>query len=97
MVEYLVEKHGIDALKQILADLGDGIPINDALTRNTGSIDKLDVEFAEYAHKDCGVVCSGGQSGPKMSLPEKPSFEELSDVGRTGIQTTFGVLLRWLA
>ena len=37
VVEYLVEKHGIETLKKILDDLGKGITINDALARHTGS------------------------------------------------------------
>jgi tetratricopeptide (TPR) repeat protein len=49
VVEYLVEKHGIDVLKRILVDLGVGISINDALLRYTGSLAALDQEFAEFA------------------------------------------------
>jgi tetratricopeptide (TPR) repeat protein len=48
-VEYLVEKHGIDMLKRVLVDLGVGMPINESLARYTGSLDKLDADFAEYA------------------------------------------------
>ncbi len=49
VVEYLVERYGMDTLQRILVDLGVGISINDALQRYTGSIEALDSEFAEYA------------------------------------------------
>ncbi len=51
VVEYLVEKYGLDTLKRILVDLGVGMPINDSLARYTGSLEALDKEFAEYARK----------------------------------------------
>ena len=34
VIEFLIEKHGLDAVKQILSDLGDGLIINDAMARN---------------------------------------------------------------
>lgn len=49
VVEYLVEKFGIDAMKQILDDLAVGMPINEALGRHTVSIEQLEQEFAEFA------------------------------------------------
>ncbi|MBI5760095.1 MAG: hypothetical protein HZA46_16380, partial [Planctomycetales bacterium] len=51
VVEYLVEKHGLETLQKILVDLGNGITINDSLTRHTGSVEELNVAFAEYARK----------------------------------------------
>ena len=76
VIEYLIEKHGLDALKQVLVDLSDGLQINDALTRNVGSLEKLDVEFTEYAHKHAN---SFGQKADwsREGLPEKPSLEEI--------------------
>jgi tetratricopeptide (TPR) repeat protein len=49
VVEFLVEKHGIDVLKRVLVDLGVGMPINDSLGRYTGSIKALDDDFAKWA------------------------------------------------
>lgn len=56
VVEYLVEKHGIDVLKKILDDLGNGITINESLARHTGTADQtnlaqLNTEFVEFARK----------------------------------------------
>ena len=51
VVEFLVEKYGIETLKRVLVDLGVGMPINDSLARYTGSLAALDKEFTEFAHK----------------------------------------------
>jgi tetratricopeptide (TPR) repeat protein len=51
VVEYLVEKHGLETLQKILVDLGNGVTINDALTRHVGAVEELDVAFAEHARK----------------------------------------------
>ncbi len=47
VVEYLVEKHGLDTLKRVLVDLGVGMPINESLARYAGSIETLDAEFRQ--------------------------------------------------
>ncbi len=49
VVEYLVDKYGLDVMRRILTDLGVGMPINDALGRYTGGTQGLDREFAAYA------------------------------------------------
>ena len=51
VVEFIVDRFGLDALKQILVDLADGLSINDALARSVGSLQKLDNDFAGYAHE----------------------------------------------
>jgi tetratricopeptide (TPR) repeat protein len=49
VVEYLVDKYGLDMLRRVLVDLGAGMPINDSLNRYTGSLAALDAEFAKFA------------------------------------------------
>ncbi|RIK77533.1 MAG: hypothetical protein DCC68_17155 [Planctomycetota bacterium] len=49
VVEYIVEKHGLNALKRVLDDLGQGVEINAALARHVGSLEELDGGFAKYA------------------------------------------------
>ncbi|WP_233215119.1 tetratricopeptide repeat protein [Rhodopirellula bahusiensis] len=49
VIEFLIEQHGHDALLAVLDDLAAGIPINDALTRHTGSLQRLDSQFDAYA------------------------------------------------
>lgn len=51
VVEFLVEKHGINTLKEILNDLASGITINEALDRHTNSLEELNKTFVEFARK----------------------------------------------
>ena len=48
VIEYLVDKHGIETVKKILVDLGAGIPVNESLQRYTGSLAELDKGFRDY-------------------------------------------------
>ncbi|MEZ6088317.1 MAG: tetratricopeptide repeat protein [Pirellulaceae bacterium] len=50
-VAFLVEKHGLDVLKKILADLAIGMSMNEALERYIGSLEVIDQQFADYAHE----------------------------------------------
>jgi tetratricopeptide (TPR) repeat protein len=78
VVEHLVERYGIEVVKKILDDLGNGLMIEDALAQNVGSLEKLDAEFADFAR---GVAESFGSAADwsKESLPERPSEQELKD------------------
>ncbi|KLU03223.1 Chromosome partition protein smc [Rhodopirellula islandica] len=49
VIEFLIEQHGQEALLAVLDDLAAGIPINDALTRHMGSLQRLDTQFDAYA------------------------------------------------
>lgn len=49
VVEWLIERWGIDKMKQVLADLAKGTEINAALAAHFAPIEKLDAEFAERA------------------------------------------------
>lgn len=51
VVEFLVEKHGLETLQKILNDLGQGITINEALDRHSGSLEELNKTFVEFARK----------------------------------------------
>jgi len=77
VVEYLVERYGIDVLQRMLVDLGVGMPINAALQRYAGSIEALDSEFAEYARQRARDL--GPQADwEKPDLEERPSVEDLA-------------------
>ncbi|TWT75392.1 tetratricopeptide repeat protein [Allorhodopirellula solitaria] len=76
VVEFLIENHGIDALQQILNDLGDGLAINDALARSVGSIDRLDSQFADYARGRAESFAPEADWS-QDELPEQRSVEEL--------------------
>ncbi len=66
VVEYLVDQFGLEALNQVLDDLGSGIAINDALSRRTVPINRLDQMFADYAEKKANSL------SPEMDWTESP-------------------------
>ncbi|MCI0536332.1 MAG: tetratricopeptide repeat protein [Verrucomicrobiales bacterium] len=49
VVEYLVQKFGLDALKKILRDLGAGVDINAAIAQNTAPMEQIEKEFSKFA------------------------------------------------
>jgi tetratricopeptide (TPR) repeat protein len=73
VVEYLVEKYGLETLKRILVDLSVGMPINDSIQRYAGSIELLDEEFAAYAKNRAEDLA------PKADF-EKPESLAITDV-----------------
>lgn len=68
VVEFLVEQHGIDALKKVLIDLGNGITINEALARHTGSLEELNQSFVKYARQQADSMAPDAD----WSEPELP-------------------------
>ena len=77
VVEFLVEKHGFEALQKVLVDLGNGITINDALARHTGALDELDTTFAEFARKRATEMAPDADwSEPE--LPKRTNAELLA-------------------
>ncbi|MDA1052901.1 MAG: peptidase MA family metallohydrolase [Planctomycetota bacterium] len=77
VVEYLVERYGLETLQRILVDLGAGMSINDALHRYSGSIDALDHEFAEYARNRARQLAPDAD-WEKPDLPEDISLDDLA-------------------
>ena len=76
MIEFLIDRYGIDALKQVLDDLGDGLSINDALVRSVGSLQKLDSQFEQFARKHAESFGTKADWS-RDEMPEKPSQQEL--------------------
>ena len=78
VVEFLVEKHGIDMLKRVLVDLGVGMPINDSLARYAGSINVVDEGFAKWARERANAMAPGADwSEPE--LPRRATPEAIAD------------------
>ena len=68
VVEWLIERWGLEKMKRCLADLAAGKPINDALAANFAPIEKLDSEFAARA------VALAKNTGPKLDwTPPRPA------------------------
>lgn len=51
VVEFLVDKFGIESLQAILDDLAKGLQINDAITRHAGPVEMFDAEFEKYVRQ----------------------------------------------
>ena len=51
VVEFLVERYGIETLKEILTDLAAGLPAEQALDRRCAPLGQLDAEFQDYARE----------------------------------------------
>lgn len=49
VVEFLIERFGLEKMRAILKDLGEGKPINEALTANTVPMKELEKEFKAFA------------------------------------------------
>ena len=78
VVEYIIEQHGLDTLKQILVDLGRGLPINECLERTTGSLAALDEDFAEYARNRA----TNWAPDADFSDPELPRSADLETLAK---------------
>jgi tetratricopeptide (TPR) repeat protein len=72
VVDYIVAKHGIDALRKILLELRDGIEINAALAKHTVPMEDLEKGFAEYARGRAEQLAPG----LKWDRPEAELFLE---------------------
>ena len=82
-VEFLVQRYGLEKLKAILRDLGQGMEINEAIAKNTEPMEKLEPEFASFVHKRAENLAPGLDF-------EKPAVEKQitrrSRAGRRGMR-----------
>ncbi len=77
VVEFLIEKHGIEVLRKILVDLGNGVTINEALDRHISSLDELNTTFAEYARATAEAMAPAADwSDPE--LPARADAEKIA-------------------
>ncbi len=78
VVEFLIEQHGLDSVKAILRDLGEGIFINEALEKHTAKLSKLEKEFAAFARVKAEALAPGLDF-------TKPDFEGASTITATNL------------
>jgi tetratricopeptide (TPR) repeat protein len=64
VVEHIIEEHGLDAVKQILEDLGVGMAIEESLVRNGAPLNRLDASFEEFARERAEALA------PKLTWDE---------------------------
>ncbi|HVS52756.1 MAG TPA: tetratricopeptide repeat protein [Opitutaceae bacterium] len=65
VVEFIVDRFGLPALRGVLANLRDGAEINAALAKNTEPLEQLEKDFDRYAHAQADALA------PKLDW-EKP-------------------------
>ncbi len=59
VVEFLVERFGLDNLKAILRDLGQGLEINQSIERRTAPMQELEQQFAAFARDRAEKLAPG--------------------------------------
>ncbi len=59
VVEFIVQRFGLDRLKAILRDLGEGLEVNQALERQTAPLGKLDEDFAAFVRRRAEQLAPG--------------------------------------
>lgn len=67
VVEYVIERWGTSAITAILRDLGNDVPINEALAKHTEPIDALDENFSRWLKQQAEAL--GGRD-VDWALPE---------------------------
>jgi tetratricopeptide (TPR) repeat protein len=72
VVEFIVQKYGLDHLKAILTDLGAGKEINEAIAAHTIAMEDLEKEFSAFMHQRALDLA------PRLDW-EKPDLEDLMD------------------
>lgn len=76
VVEYLIERYGLETLQRVLTDLGAGMPINESLARYTGALELLDQEFAEFARARAQALAPQAD----WTTPELPRQADLEAI-----------------
>lgn len=74
VVEFLVQRFGLDHLKALLHDLAEGMEINRAIEKNTVPMERIEADFVAFARE------RALQLAPGLDW-EKPASDELSAVG----------------
>jgi len=59
VVEFLVQRFGLDQLKAILRDLGEGVEINQAIEKHTAPMAKIEKEFTAFARERAENLAPG--------------------------------------
>ena len=59
VVQFLIEKFGVEKLRKILADLATGKEVNKAIAEHTAPLEKLEKDFAAYAKDLAGKLAPG--------------------------------------
>jgi tetratricopeptide (TPR) repeat protein len=78
VVEWIVTRHGFEALKAILRDLGQGMEINRALAAHTVALPELEKSFEAFARERAKALAPRADwSKPEAALLVRPDAEGL--------------------
>ena len=88
VVEYIIQKFGLDSLKQILHDLGEGVTINAALAKHTEPMDKLEADFAAFARDRAKNLAPGLDWKKPPSLTRRAEAAAIVDSSETNSNPT---------
>jgi tetratricopeptide (TPR) repeat protein len=83
VVEFLVERYGIDKIKNILHDLGAGAGVNETIAKHTAPIAEIEKDFAEFARAKARNLGPGldWRKGERAALAaQRQAAEEDEDV-----------------
>jgi tetratricopeptide (TPR) repeat protein len=92
VVQYVVERFGIEALQRILTDLGNAVPINDALAKHTEPIEKLDEAFATWFREQAESLGSKDVNWDRPKLPLDADSEAMAAWVKENPTNFFGLL-----
>jgi Tfp pilus assembly protein PilF len=82
VVEFLVQRFGLDHLKAILLDLAQGTEINQAIEKQTAPLEKIEKDFASYARQRAEQLAPGLDfEKPKFGGASAFTFSEISTNG----------------
>lgn len=79
VVEFLVERYGLDKVRAILGDLREGVEINASIAKHTAPMSGLEKDFGEYATARARALAPGldfekPKSGGFGSAPTTPTI-----------------------
>jgi tetratricopeptide (TPR) repeat protein len=74
VVEFLVERFGLDSLKKVLRDLATGMEINEAIAKHTAPLEKIEKDFTAFARERAQKLGSGlDWEKPQLLASARPS------------------------
>ncbi|HUC86523.1 MAG TPA: tetratricopeptide repeat protein [Candidatus Acidoferrales bacterium] len=59
VVQFIVQRFGLDALKSILRDLGEGDEVYESIARRTAPLPEMEKQFAAFARAQAGQLAPG--------------------------------------
>jgi tetratricopeptide (TPR) repeat protein len=59
VVEFLVARYGLESLKKMLSDLGNGVEINQAIATYSAPLEKIETDFAAFARERAEQLAPG--------------------------------------